>query len=480
MAAQREQSDAYSHRLDQERQYFDALVEFDDLPPIYGYWSHTFVRPLLEPLGGPHPRDVFARYLREGASRSASGVPHFLSIGSGDANNEIEVARMLAQAGCSEFVLECLEMNSALIERSATAVREAGFEGRITFVHQDVNTWQPAHVYDGVMANQSLHHVVDLEGLFDAVRNALAPNAFFVINDMIGRNGHQRWPEARRLVDRFWNELPFAYRYHRKLQRYEERFADWDCSGEGFEGIRSQDILPLLLERFAFHAFVGFGNVIDPFVDRGFGPNFDANGQWDRAFVDRVYACDERALAEGLLTPTHVVAVMSTQPSEAPYFARGLSPQASVRRPDAVVTPDELERADALLNEYFQPPRHWLPLRGLVRQVGEVSGWSDDDWAGESLEFTIVPLREITRTRISVTMPSGLPAGTHLLAQIGESHNQIVASLPYTGLECPVQLHADQAVSVRISTSATVNHKQLGLSEDQRNLGFHLDAMIFE
>jgi SAM-dependent methyltransferase len=480
MSAQRDPSDAYSHRLDQERQYFDALVEFDDLPPIYGYWSHTFVRPMLEPIGGPHPRDVFARYLFEGAQRCADGTPTFLSIGSGDANNEVEVARMLAQAGCSEFAIECLEMSPVLIDRAAGAVREAGLEGRITFTAQDVNTWQPSRGYHGIMANQSLHHVMNLEGLFDAIRGALLPGAYFAISDMIGRNGHQRWPEARHLVERFWSELPFAYRYHRKLRRHEERFTDWDCSGEGFEGIRAQDILPLLLERFAFHAFAGFGNVIDPFVDRGFGPNFDANGQWDRAFIDRVHACDERALAEGLLTPTHMVAVISMQPSEAPYFARGLSPQASVRRPSAVVTLDEMNRADVLLQEYFQPPPRWLPLRGLARQVGEIHGWGPDDWSGESLEFSVVPLREITRARISLTMPAGIPAGVVLSAQIGESRSQVAATLPFTVLDCSLRLQQDEAVPVRIATSATVNHKQLGISEDQRDLGFHLDSMTFE
>jgi SAM-dependent methyltransferase len=471
--------DAYSHRLDEERRHFDGLVEFDDLPPIFHYWSNTFVRPMVEPLGGPHPRDVFARYLREGASRAA-GTPRFLSIGSGDANNEIEVARLLAQAGCSEFVLECLEMNASLVERAAAAVHQAGLDGRVTLVQQDVNRWQPLGAYDGVMANQSLHHVVDLEGLFDAVRRALAPGAYFVISDVIGRNGHQRWPEARRLVERFWDELPPAYRYHHRLQRYEERFKDWDCSGEGFEGIRAQDVLPLLIERFAFHAFVGFANVINPFVDRGFGPNFDANGQWDRAFIDRVHACDERALAEGLLTPTHMVAVLSMQPCEAPYYSRGLAPEASVRRPDRMVTSAEMARADALLEEYFRPPQRWLPLRGLVRQVGEVRGWSGDNWAGETLEFAVVPLREITRVRISVTMPAGLPGGTVLAAHIGNAYSEVTASVPYTVLQSSVHLPADRAVPVCIRTSATVNQKKLGISEDERDLGFHVDSITLD
>jgi hypothetical protein len=54
-----------------------------------------------------------------------------------------------------------------------------------------------------------------------------------------------------------------------------------------FEGIRSQDILPLLLEYFHFEVFIPYGNVIDPFIDRTFGPNFDSSREWDRDFHRR-------------------------------------------------------------------------------------------------------------------------------------------------------------------------------------------------
>ena len=68
----------------------------------------------------------------------------------------------------------------------------------------------------------------------------------------------------------FWRKLPPSYRFNRKLERYEEMFLNYDCSADGFEGIRSQDILPLLLENFHFHVFIALAN-----VDRTFcGPLF--------------------------------------------------------------------------------------------------------------------------------------------------------------------------------------------------------------
>jgi len=188
-------------------------------------------------------------------------------------------------------------------------------------------------MYDGIMANQSLHHVVNLEGLLAEVRRGLAPRAFFVVDDMVGRNGHMRWPEALAAVRTFWRELPNGYRYNRQLERHERTYRNWDCSTESFEGVRAQDILPLLVERFHFHLFIGFGNVIDVFVDRSFGHNFDAEAAWDQDFVDRVHAFDEQGFAAGTLTPTHMMAVMTAEPDGDGAFARGLSPAMSVRRP---------------------------------------------------------------------------------------------------------------------------------------------------
>lgn len=405
---------AYASRLAEERHHYDNVEKFDDLSPIFHYWSHTFVRPMLEALGCAGPKELFACYLREGARLGSALRPAFASIGSGDGNNEIEVARLLLEAGLHDFTIECLEMNPALIDRAAAAAQSAGLAKHFVFTQVDFNTWEPSRMYHGIVANQSLHHVVNLEGLLDAVRFALAPGAYFVTSDIIGRNGHQRWPESLHLVERFWQELPPPYRFHRQLLREENAFQDWDCSSEGFEGIRSQDILPLLIERFAFEVFIGFGSAIDPFVDRGFGPNFDAAAQWDRAFIDRVHACDERGLLEGYLTPTHMMAVLSNEPAPSPYYARGLAPDTCVRDPNRIVTAAEMERADRLLDDCFAAREHWLPLRGRVRQNGEVHGWHEDDWAGKALEFGVMPDCYITGVRVNVTLPRGLPAGTIL------------------------------------------------------------------
>ena len=72
--------------------------------------------------------------------------------------------------------------------------------------------------------------------------------------------------------------------------------------------MHSQDILPLLLERFNFKFFFPYGNLVFVFIDRFFGHNFDAGVDWDRDFVGRVHARDEAGMISGELKPVSMLA----------------------------------------------------------------------------------------------------------------------------------------------------------------------------
>ncbi len=266
-------------------------------------------------------------FAKELDKHCGAGGMRFVSLGSGNCDLEVELARYLKERGRS-FTLECLDLNPAMLERGRRAAEAAGVVEHLRFVPSDLNSWTSDGSYDAVMASQSLHHVVNLEHLFDQVKRSLRAGGNFLISDMIGRNGHQRWPEALAMVHELWRKLPPSYRFNELLNSYEELYRSWDCSVEGFEGVRAQDILPLLLERFPFRFFFGYGNLIDPFVDRAFGGHFDPATEWDRAFLDAVHARDEEEIRSGRLTPTHMIAIVANEVSEC---VGNLSPQACVR-----------------------------------------------------------------------------------------------------------------------------------------------------
>lgn len=323
----------YDERVRRERERFAATLNVHDLPPIFHYWSNRYLRPMAEELGFSSPDDFFVKGILTAAA-SAPGEPvSIASLGSGNCDTEVRLAAALRGAGLSAFHIDCFELSSEMLERGQVLARDGGVSGHLDFHTADINDWVPSRSYAVVVANQILHHVIELERLYDRVLGAIGSRGAFLVSDMIGRNGHLRWPEALAIVRELWSELPAHYRYHLLLNRQEDEFLDWDCSVEGFEGIRAQEVLPLLCERFGFELFLAWGNVIDPFIDRGFGHHFDPEKEWDRAFIDRVHERDEGEILGGRITPTHMMAVLRGDRRVATRSRAGLTPEACIRRP---------------------------------------------------------------------------------------------------------------------------------------------------
>jgi 2-polyprenyl-3-methyl-5-hydroxy-6-metoxy-1,4-benzoquinol methylase len=328
----------YNSRVQTELNAFTG-VNVQDVPPIMRYWSKKYLAPMLAPFGFTDAIQFFRTYLACVCRRDPNKTFSFLSVGAGMSPSEINIAEWLREVGIHNYTFECLDINSELLKHARDSAAEKSLSDRFTFETFDVNSWRPRRQYDAILAIQSLHHIVELEVLSDKIHQALAPDGYFLTDDMIGRNGHQRWPEALKVVKDLWREMPDKYKYNHQLKRFEKEYENWDCSTEGFEGIRAQDILPLLIDRFHFDLFVPFGNIIDIFIDRGFGPNFDPDKEEDRAFIDRVHAIDVAEIEGGRVKPTHMLAALTINPVAQTIMYKHLSPEFCVRRPDPATRP---------------------------------------------------------------------------------------------------------------------------------------------
>lgn len=323
----------YQQRLEKEKVFYKDCKNVSDLPPIFRYWADTHLMPTFKQFGFATPEHFFFKEIERYINLREVKHLRVISIGAGNCDVETFIAQHLIHEGIHNFTIECLDINEDMLARGKAYTRDNDVEKYITQVVGDFNNWVPGGKYDIVIANQSLHHVVNLEGLFDAIASCLVPGGRFLVSDMIGRNGHQRWPEALDTLSTFWDEMPKQYKYNQLLKRYEEHYLDHDCSTEGFEGIRSQDILRLLINRFNFDLFLPFANIIMVFIDRAFGHNFDCAADWDRDFTDRVHKADIDGINTGTLSPTQMVASLCIE--EVVMRKPGhLTPQFCVRSPD--------------------------------------------------------------------------------------------------------------------------------------------------
>jgi SAM-dependent methyltransferase len=313
---------------------FANRVDISALPESHSYCANRYWLPRMQALGFGSIDEMYLSYLLK-FSEFHPGPLRVLSVGAGNCDHELALGGLLRERGADAWTFVCLDVNPAMLARGQAQAESAGLGKHFRFLAADVNGWQPeAGAFGAVMASHSLHHIVDLEALFEKINRALAPGGYFLVNDMIGRNGHRRWPEALKYLPPLWRVLEDRHKFNHHTQMVEKEFINWDYSHSGFEGIRAQDILPLLLQRFAFDMFLGFGNLIDPFIDRAFGFNFDPEAAIDRQFLDLVMSLDDHLLESGELKPTHMLAALTALPqTAAPRCHKHLTPGFCVRLP---------------------------------------------------------------------------------------------------------------------------------------------------
>lgn len=334
----------YQLRLAKENERFAKDLDVHQLPDIFHYWSNKYLLPKLQKFQLTDPEQFFFYFSfreckdEEKLERKGKRLLRAISIGAGNCDMEARLAKRLLENGCENIIIDCLDINEDMLIRGRDYGEGLGVSKMINPLCMDFNYWNPPKGgYDIVMANQALHHVVDLENLYAAIDSTMHDHSLFLVSDMIGRNGHQRWPEARRALKPFWRELPAKYKKNHLLHRVEDEFMDHDCSKEGFEGIRAQDVLPLLNGSFDYELFIPFANIIMVFIDRQFGHNFDANNEEDKAFIDRVHAKDEELLLSGKLKPTQMLSVLrkkETYQGEIKLIDPHLTPERCVRKPN--------------------------------------------------------------------------------------------------------------------------------------------------
>jgi SAM-dependent methyltransferase len=185
----------YDAQIARELDHYNEVADVHALPAIYDYWVAKHLQDMFVEYGITSIDEFYAEHLYRAALR-VGGPVRFVSVGAGNCDTEARVAKLICDRGLKNFTLECLELNPSMLARGREHAAAGGVAEHIVFTQTDFNAWKPSGIYAGVMANQSLHHVTNLEGLFDGIKASLHPLGYFVTSDMIGRNGHQRWPEA--------------------------------------------------------------------------------------------------------------------------------------------------------------------------------------------------------------------------------------------------------------------------------------------
>jgi len=325
--------DDYTRRVEQQKKQYADKSKLKGLPDTYRYWTPRYLVPKVKEVFGESSfYDVYAKSFMDAAQRGRGKI---LSIGSGDGQIEVAIAENMIRRGFRSFTILATELADVRLDRARKLVADKGLADYFEFKIVDVNEWDPGEKFSGVMAQHTLHHIVELERMFDFIDRNLEDEGVFPIVDMIGRNGHMRWPETLDVIEKLWLILPDKYKFNHQLSKIVDPYDNWDCSKSGFEGIRAQDILPLLCERFSFQSFLGTGGFVDIFIERAFGHNFDVEDEVDMAWFNLIATMNDAMLETGAIKPTMIFAVARKKEfTTIPSVYRGMVPEKAIRQPD--------------------------------------------------------------------------------------------------------------------------------------------------
>jgi SAM-dependent methyltransferase len=215
--------------------------------------------------------------------------------------------RALATPGGGIRSILACDVAKETVERArAHAEREgkAWIDYRVVNLENDE---LPAGPFDAIIANDVLHHITDLEGLYVRIHDALAPRGRFVFNEYVGPNRFQYDDERIELINRYFRLFPDNCRWDPvsnsclwKRTRVDERKLTEE---DPTEAVRSEDVLPLAREAFEVVAEIPYGGgLLNPLlfgVIAGFEPG---RAEHDRV-LEILCAAEARLTESGQLAP---------------------------------------------------------------------------------------------------------------------------------------------------------------------------------
>jgi hypothetical protein len=92
---------SYMKRIKEERKFFGDKTEVHELPPIFHYFSHTYLKPILEENGYQDVVDFFVQNIFK-LNRKRPEVK-IISYGCGNGEMELEIAKKLKIIGLHSF-----------------------------------------------------------------------------------------------------------------------------------------------------------------------------------------------------------------------------------------------------------------------------------------------------------------------------------------------------------------------------------------
>jgi SAM-dependent methyltransferase len=207
-------------------------------------------------------------------------------------------------------------------ETVAAAEKTARAEGLNQIRYQVCNLETeplPEGPFDAVVANDVLHHITNLEGLYERIHETLVPGGKLLFNEYVGPNRFQYSDARMAVINRYFRLIPDHLRFNpywsglfwSRFRVDPEKLAADDPT----EAVRSEDVLPLARRYFDVEAEYPYGGgLLNPLLYEVIA-NFDEQNPYDKRLLQTLCEAEDRLTRSGVIEPDFYVFVGRRKPS---------------------------------------------------------------------------------------------------------------------------------------------------------------------
>jgi len=299
----------YENHMHFEKKHFNTNLYRENLTEkstqVLAYYLNNFQKRIKKRTGKNIGEHVIEAVNKNTNSQKPVTI---LSVGSGPGGTEMNLAKKFSVP----YKLDCIDIN----EKSLALGQEKAKANNLNlhFSQQDINNLKlDSETYDIVFAHAALHHMINHEHVADEIKKSMKPDGLFFVHEPIPRNGLRLWDDTKKITNEIWVQLPDKFKRDctdKKNHKIINELPDQDLSKDGFECVRSQDLYPVLKDKFKIKIEVPGFSFARRFVDKRFGCNYDMNNPFDKATVDTIIRLDEEFTSEYHLKPESIFLVL--------------------------------------------------------------------------------------------------------------------------------------------------------------------------
>ncbi|MAU12450.1 MAG: SAM-dependent methyltransferase [Anaerolineaceae bacterium] len=223
------------------------------------------------------------------------------SIGCGSGGLERALASWNAFSHCDAY-----DIAPGAIKLAKQHAADAGFT-QINYEVRDINSLEwPSDHYDAVWFNGSLHHIEQLERVYQQVSHTLKPGGYLFFNEYIGPSRFDFTERQKQVMDAVFKLLPQRFKRsfipnypHPYLQATPIPDPVEVQRVDPSEAVRSDEIMSILPDYFDILEFNKMGGTILQFLLAGIAGNFHPSDKDAMRMLDMLFAIEDTLIDIG-------------------------------------------------------------------------------------------------------------------------------------------------------------------------------------